>query len=235
MKNLVITGASKGIGKEIAKRFVIEGFNVFFCSSKKENVEKTEIELKSLNSKVNIYSAVVDLSRKEEIIKFAGLVKQKFSSINILVNNAGVFIPGKISDEADGVFEHMMNLNLAAPYHLIRELMENIKLAEKAHVFNICSTASIKPYMNGGSYCISKFGLLGFSKVLREELKDKNVRVSSILPGATLTDSWAGTDLPEERFIPAESIADIVFYTYQLPKEAVVEEILIRPQLGDLG
>lgn len=235
MKNLVISGASKGIGKEIAKRFVIEGFNVFFCSSKKENVEKTELELKALNPNVEIFAAVADLSRKEEIRKFAALIKEKFKNIHVLVNNAGVFLPGSISSEEEGVFEQMINLNLAAPYHLTRELMSHIKEAEKPHIFNICSTASITPYINGGSYCISKFGLLGFSKVLREELKDKNIRVSSILPGATLTDSWAGTDLPKERFIPAESIANIVYHTYQLPAEAVVEEILIRPQLGDLG
>ena len=98
----------------------------------------------------------------------------------------------------------------------------------------MCSVASIKAYPNGGSYAISKFALLGFTKCLREELKDKGVKVTAILPGATWSDSWAGVDLPQERLMPASDIADIIWGTYVLSDVAVVEELLIRPQLGDL-
>ncbi|HRB92355.1 MAG TPA: SDR family NAD(P)-dependent oxidoreductase, partial [Chitinophagales bacterium] len=87
---------------------------------------------------------------------------------------------------------------------------------------------------NGGSYSISKFALLGFSKTLREELKSYNIKVTSILPGATLTDSWAGVDLPETRFSKAEDIADLVYAITQLSALSVVEELVIRPQLGDI-
>jgi NADP-dependent 3-hydroxy acid dehydrogenase YdfG len=75
---------------------------------------------------------------------------------------------------------------------------------------------------------------LGFTKVLREELKDKGVRVSAVLPGATLTQSWDGVDLPKDRFIPAEDIASTIFSAYQMSPSTVIEEILIRPQLGDI-
>jgi short-subunit dehydrogenase len=98
----------------------------------------------------------------------------------------------------------------------------------------MCSIASIKAYPNGGSYAISKFALLGFSKVLREELKDKGIRVTAILPGATRTSSWDGVDLPDERFMKSEDVAETIFSAYSLSKRSVVEEILIRPQLGDI-
>ena len=90
------------------------------------------------------------------------------------------------------------------------------------------------PYANGGSYCISKFALLGMSKVLREEMKEQNVRVTSILPGATLTASWEGVDLPEERFMKPGDIAESVWSAYQLSDRTVIEELVMRPQLGDI-
>jgi hypothetical protein len=98
----------------------------------------------------------------------------------------------------------------------------------------MCSIASIKAYPNGGSYAISKFALLGLSKVLREELKPFGIKVTAILPGATKTASWDGVDLPDDRFMMAEDIAETVFAAYSLSSRSVVEEILIRPQLGDI-
>ena len=98
----------------------------------------------------------------------------------------------------------------------------------------MCSIASIKAYPNGGSYAISKFALLGFSKVLREELKEFGIRVTAILPGATRTASWDGVELPDDRFMKVEDVADTIFSAYSLSSRSVVEEILIRPQLGDI-
>jgi len=89
-------------------------------------------------------------------------------------------------------------------------------------------------YENGGSYCISKFALLGFSKVLRNELKEFGIKVTSVLPGATLTSSWDGVEIPEERFMPAEDIGDSIWDIYKLSDRTVVEEVVLRPQLGDL-
>jgi short-subunit dehydrogenase len=96
----------------------------------------------------------------------------------------------------------------------------------------MCSVASLAAYPNGGSYSISKFALHGFSKAIREELKSAGVKVTSLLPGATLTDSWAGVELPESRFMKTEDIADIIWDVSHLSIHTVVEEIVI--QLGDI-
>jgi short-subunit dehydrogenase len=106
--------------------------------------------------------------------------------------------------------------------------------AKDGYIFNMCSIASIMAYPNGGSYSISKFALLGMTKVLREELKPHGIRVTAIMPGATLTASWEGVDLPAERFMKPEDVAETIYTAYALSKQSVVEEILIRPQLGDL-
>jgi short-subunit dehydrogenase len=150
----------------------------------------------------------------------------------VLVNNAGYFVPGSVLDEPSGTLESMIETNLYSAYYTTRGLSNQIKTG--GHIFNMCSIASIKAYPNGGSYAISKFALLGFSKVLREELKPAGVRVTAILPGATKTDSWAGSTLPDSRFMKPEDVAEAVFSAWSLSPHSVVEELLIRPQLGDI-
>jgi short-subunit dehydrogenase len=105
---------------------------------------------------------------------------------------------------------------------------------KEGHIFNISSIAGITAYNNGGSYSITKHAMQGFSKCLREEMKPFGIKVTTILPGATLTASWAGVNLPPERFIKSEDVAEMIFSCYQLSPSAVVEELLIRPQLGDI-
>ena len=98
----------------------------------------------------------------------------------------------------------------------------------------MCSTASTSAYTNGGSYSISKYALLGFTKNLRQELKTEGIKVTAIMPGATWSDSWAGFDAPEERLMQARDIAEAVVAALRMSAAAVVEEIVLRPQLGDL-
>ena len=125
----------------------------------------------------------------------------------------------------------MIETNLYSAYHLTRALLPKVLQSQNGHIFNMCSIASIMPY---GAYAVSKHAMLGFSKVLREEVKEEGIRVTAIMPGATYTASWEGTDLPKNRFMKAEDIAQSVFDIYQLSDCTVVEEIILRPQLGDI-
>lgn len=235
MKKLaVITGGSQGIGKAIIQKLAEEGFSIATCARHQAPLEKLSREIKDLHPQITFMYQAVDLSHTEEVVSFAQAVREMALPVAILVNNAGLFIPGQIQTEEEGVFEKTLNTNVASAYHLTRALVGDMIARQEGHIFNICSTASITAYTNGGSYCISKFALLGMSKVLREELKPHRVRVTSILPGATLTQSWMGTELPEERFMPAEDVAAAVVGAYHLSARSVVEEILLRPQLGDI-
>ena len=110
------------------------------------------------------------------------------------------------------------------------------KMLEKksGHIFNLCSVASIQAYPNGGSYSISKFALLGLSKALREELMVHRIKVTALIAGATYTDSWSQSNLPESRFMKSEDIAQTVWDLYHLSENTVIEEILLRPMLGDI-
>jgi short-subunit dehydrogenase len=161
-------------------------------------------------------------------------VRSEADTIDVLINNAGSFIPGNISDEPDGALETMLDVNLASAYHLTRSLLPKMISARTGQIFTMCSVASLGAYPNGGSYSISKFALLGMTKNLRHELKPHGIKVTAVIPGAAYTDSWKSSGLPEQRFMEAEDIASMVYAATLLSPQAVVEEIVLRPQLGDL-
>lgn len=233
MKTIVITGGTKGIGRAIADIFAKDGgWRIVLCARNAKDLDNA-IEALSVNGN-DILAKSVDMSKKDQVLMFAEFVNAAVEEIDILVNNAGVFLPGEISTEDEGNLEMMMDTNLYSAYHLTRALLPKMKERQSGHIFNMCSIASRIAYPNGGSYSISKFALLGFSKVLREEMKPHGIRVSSILPGATWSNSWAGVDLPESRLMQASDIAKIVKAAYELSDSAVMEDIVLRPQLGDL-
>jgi short-subunit dehydrogenase len=128
----------------------------------------------------------------------------------------------------------MIAVNLYSAYHLTRKLIGSMMKQKSGHIFNMCSIASLNAYANGGAYSISKFALHGFSKNLREEMKPYGIKVSSVFPGAVLTDSWGDFDNSNQRIMEAQDIAKLVFAAAQLSPAACVEDIIIRPQLGDL-
>lgn len=226
---IVVTGGTKGIGRAIADRFVAEGFDAVICA---RSVESIPGPIKSTAPKLLPIAA--DLSTRAGVHVLLDFIRSLNRPVDVLVNNTGVFQPGQIHNEAEGTFEQLINTNVASAYHLTRGLVGGMISRRQGHIFMMCSTASITAYTNGGSYCISKFALLGMSRVLREELKPHGVKVTAILPGATLTASWEGTDLPEERFMKPEDVANSAWAAYSLSPSAVMEEILIRPQLGDI-
>lgn len=228
--SLLITGGTRGIGRAIVLRFLKAGFRVFTCGSTDNSVAALQAE----DGTGRLQVEKVNLEIKSELMAWISGIEKTCPALNILINNAGIFLPGGIETEEEGVFDRLINLNLAASYHVSRACLPLLRKAEKAHIFSVCSTASIMAYPNGGSYCISKFGLLGMTKVLREELKPAGIRVSSLILGAVETDSWAGAGLPAERFIHPEDVAETVFTAWSLPAGSVTEEILMRPQLGDI-
>lgn len=231
-KLIVVTGGTKGIGRAIIERFAIEKFDIATCA--RNESELFELQRSLHKYEIKSFVKVADMADKSSAIAFADFVVSLDRKVDVLVNNAGYFIPGSITTEADGVLESMINANLYSAYHTTRGIATMMKASKDGHIFNMCSIASFKAYENGGSYAISKFALLGFSKCLREELKSYNIRVTAVMPGATKTRSWEGADFPDERFMSAEDVAECVYSAFSLSKRSVVEEIIIRPQLGDI-
>jgi short-subunit dehydrogenase len=164
----------------------------------------------------------------------AGIANTPSGKIDILVNNAGNFVPGSTCQEEDGALEKMMDINLYSAYHLTRTLLPSMMEAKKALIVNMCSIASLSAYNNGGSYSISKFALMGYTKNLREELKPSLIKVMGVYPGAVMTDSWGDFDNSSQRIMEASDIANMILAASKLSAQAVVEDIILRPLLGDL-
>lgn len=230
--NIIITGATKGIGRALVELFATKGWNVAFCARTASDVEALQRDLQQRFPTQQFLGQAVDMSLKQPVLDFAQNVVNQWKTIDILVNNAGVFTPCRLSDPAnESAFIRMMDTNLYSAYYMTQAILPAMQAAQSGHIFNMCSIASFMAY---DSYSVSKFALLGFSKVLREELKTQHIRVTAVMPGATLTPSWDGVDLPKERFMQPEDVAATVWHCYELSKHTVVEEIVLRPQLGDI-
>ncbi|HZH65528.1 MAG TPA: SDR family oxidoreductase [Flavisolibacter sp.] len=232
--NAVITGASRGIGKALAQIFALHGYNLLLCSKTESHLLQTIEELKTAYPNVSVDGKALDIGNKTEAALFGGWVLNNTDSVDVLINNAGTFIQGNVTDESDGALEQMLNVNLYSAYYTTRAVVPRMKSQHSGHIFTICSIASLAAYPGGGAYSISKFALLGFTKNLRQELKEHGIKVTAVIPGAVYTDSWKGSGVAEERIMEAEDIAKTIFAASQLSPQAVVEEIVLRPQLGDL-
>jgi short-subunit dehydrogenase len=231
--NVVITGASRGMGKAIAMKFAKDAHTLFLCARTKETLEKTAAEIKTTFPSSTIHTFVADLSVKEEVTAFGKFCLQH-GSPDIVINNAGYYLPGNCIDEAEGTLDSMLQTNLYSAYYLTRVLVPEMIKRKSGHIFNICSIASLKAYKGGGGYSISKFALNGFSQNLRQELLPYGIKVTAVFPGAVMTDTWGDFDNSSNRIMEVSDIADMVYAATKLSKAAVVEEIVLRPQLGDL-
>jgi short-subunit dehydrogenase len=230
--NVIITGASKGIGKAIAKTFAANGHNLFLCSRNEVALYKTMEELGTQYPNITINAKAFDLSKNAK--EFGIWILELGIGVDVLINNAGLFEPGSVNDEPEGLLESQIETNLYSAYHLTRTLLSQMMQRKQGHVFNICSIAGLQPYKNGGAYSISKFAMDGFSKNLREEMKEHGIKVTTVYPGAVLTDAWGNFDNSKHRIMEAGDIAQMVYAASQLSAGACVEQIVMRPQLGDL-
>jgi NADP-dependent 3-hydroxy acid dehydrogenase YdfG len=223
---ILITGISRGIGRAIATRFHQAGYRILGCSRSEDSIRafKEDFPMAIVER--------VDLADKAQLKAFGQRMAQE--PIDVLVNNAGLFIPGGVTEEDDAVYETLMRTNMDSAYYLTKAIVPGMKARSQGTILNICSTASTMAYANGGSYAISKHAMLGFNRVLRQELKPHNIRVVALMPGPTYTDSWIPAGIPEERFVSPASIAELAWLAVSLPQGTVVEDLTVRPMLGDI-
>ena len=230
----VVSGATHGIGRAIAEKLLTEGFSIAVCSRNGKELDKLQAEWNECYPEASVIVYQADLSVKEEALSFANSVLSGFPQIDMLVNNVGTYFPGKLSEEEDGQLEELMGTNVYSAYHLTRRLLPAMKEAKRGHIFNMCSVASLKAYPNGGAYSVSKYALLGFSENLREEMKDQNIKITSICAGATETRSWEGSNVEPGRIMQPEDVAKMLWAAWSLSAGADVETIVLRPVKGDL-
>ncbi len=221
------------MGKAVAEIFAEAGHEVLITARNQSKLDEVAKEIVQRYPNSKVLGKAADMTIPEQVRAFGTWCLEQ-GAVDVLVNNAGIFEPGKLLDQAEGVLEGQLAVNLYSAYHLTRVIAPGMVLRGQGHIFNMCSIAGQRPYAHGGAYSISKFALNGFSQNLREELKPTGVKVTTVYPGAVLTDSWGDYDNATHRIMEPSDIARLIYTATQLTVGACVEEIVVRPRLGDL-
>ena len=228
-KNCLVTGAAGGIGKEIVKLLAEKGCNLFLTSKNSEKLQKfkNEIDTSFDGLKIEIESA--DLGNLDEINNLVKKVAEKFSSIDILINCAGIFQIKSLEESSIQDYENSFNLNVRAPFILCKEFSKKMIEKKWGRIINFGSSSSYSGFKNGSIYCATKHSILGLSRALNSELKSKNVRVSCISPASTKTDmAKISTDQDYNTFLDPKEVAEFVLFAISFDKELTVEELKLN-------
>jgi NAD(P)-dependent dehydrogenase (short-subunit alcohol dehydrogenase family) len=231
---IVITGASQGIGAAIAREFAreVRGVRLALVARNERNLARVAAACTKLGARA--MPLVCDVSDSAEVAATAGDVTRVFGAVDVLVNNAGAFAPRPFLEETVENFDRMLAVNLRSAFLVSRAFVPAMAARGRGHVFMMSSIAGLDAYPQATSYCAAKFGVTGLGAVMRRELRTKGVRVTTLYPGATWTPSWEKSGVKPERLMPARSIARVVVEAWRLGSDAVVEDIVLRPPLGDV-
>lgn len=229
--NILITGGSRGIGKAIAKELNRSGHNLMLVARNSANLDNTTRELLKSNNNVDSFSC--EVGNEEEIDKLVAYCEQKGFQPNILVLSAGIFIEGSLTNSKSNDFYETINVDLYHIYHTVKKFLPFLRMSENSKIIIIGSTASLEAYPVGALYGVAKWGLKGYAINLRKELMKENIGVTLINPGGTLTDLWDGEELEPNRLLEPSDIGKLISAILTLSPQAVVEELIVRPMLGD--
>jgi NADP-dependent 3-hydroxy acid dehydrogenase YdfG len=230
MRIALITGGSRGIGRAITRELHARGWKLFLVGQDPARIRSAATDLSSV-----IGSVAVDLGSGAT---GAEQVAREFTSISasldLLVLNAGIFIEEPLSAVHESTFARNMAVNLDANVYLTKALLPCLMRGTKPRVIIIGSTAAYEAYPLVPTYGVAKWALRGFALNLRHELRSSRIGVSFVSPGGTYTDMWAGAELEPNRLLEAHDIAHIVATIPELSEQAVVDEVILRPMLGDI-
>jgi NAD(P)-dependent dehydrogenase (short-subunit alcohol dehydrogenase family) len=232
--SILITGASQGIGAALARTFAreIKGCRLALVARNESKLRVVARACVKLGATAEIFEC--DVSDEAAVTQMAKAVKIQFGAVDVLINNAGAFTMAPFAETTVAEFDRLIAVNLRSAFLVTQAFLPAMLKQKKGDIFFMSSIAGLGAYPNSTAYCAAKFGVTGLAKVLREETKAKGVRVCCIHPGATWSPSWDGSGVKPERIMPAADIARAVLDVYRLGRNTVVEEIVLRPQLGDL-
>ncbi len=230
---VVVTGASQGIGRAIAEEFA--GRNdaqVALAARTRSKLETVAEACREKGGEAMVVPA--DVTDDASVTEMADTVQAEWGPPDVLVNNAGMFTYAPLDELTLEGFREQIDVNLTGSFAVTQAFLPAMRRRGAGHLFYMASVASIQAYPGNAGYCAAKHGVQGLARVVREETKEEGLRVTTVIPGATYTPTWDGVDLPEERFMPPTDVAQSVVDAYHLSDRTVMEELLLRPQEGDV-
>ena len=233
-KVVVVTGASKGVGKAIASAFAAAGAKVVLAARTRETLEQVAAELRESGAEaVAIPTDVTDVDAVQRLIE---QTLDAYQRVDILVNNAGIGHFGPVVDFAPDDWDTVLNSNLKAVYLCAKYALPPMLAQGSGQIINVLSIAAKVAFEASAAYCAAKAGALALTKVLAAEVRQQNIRVTAVLPGSVHTPFW--DDIPQhpdfEQMLKPEHVAGTVVSVCQQPLGMVTEEIVVMPPLGIL-
>ncbi|MEM0963065.1 MAG: SDR family oxidoreductase [Bacteroidota bacterium] len=229
---VLVTGASQGIGAAIADAFAERGAPLALVARSADNLSEVAERCRQWGGSAETFPC--DVTDDAAVEAMADAVRRWGGTPDVLVNNAGAFEPGGVVDTTPDQFRRQLEVNAVSAFLVTRAFLSGMLERGSGRILMMGSVASVRGYPGGAAYGAAKHAMLGLARSLREEVKGTGVSVTTLLPGATRTASWDGTDLPDDRFIPPEEVARVAVEVAMLSGRTVVEEVLIRPDAGDI-
>ncbi|MGH9686334.1 MAG: SDR family oxidoreductase [Candidatus Acidiferrales bacterium] len=226
-KVALITGASRGIGLAIAHRMVSMGARVGLCARDVERLESAANECKRAGSEAIAVPA--DVSRAAEVTKLIETTERQLGPVEILVNNAGVGYFGSIQNGSESNWDEVLDTNLKAVFLLSRAVVPGMIGMGTGHIVNIASLAGKNVFAGGGIYCASKWGLLGLSGCMAEDLRAHGIRVSAICPGSVATEFGFPGGRDPSKMLQPEDVAHAVAMILTQARQSFISEVSMRP------
>ena len=231
-KNCLITGATGGLGKQIAIELAKKNCNLFLTSME-ENLEELKQELEKQNNKIVIKYQHSDLRKDEDVNNLIRKIRGEFTPIDILINCAGENHRRSLSESTLDEFDSCMNLNVRAPFILCKEFSKDMMEKKWGRIINIASSSAHNGFKNAAIYCSSKHALLGLSRTLFAELKDSNVRTFCVAPGSMKTrmakeDEGLLAEHDYNTFLEPSEVAEFITKIISYDNEMISQEISVN-------
>ena len=226
-KVAVVTGASRGIGLAIAQRLGEMGAKLGLCSRDPKKLEAATQQLRAVASAV--FAMPVDVTRADQISSFVQAAQKSLGAIDILVNNAGVGWFGPTQDATEESWDSVLDTNLKSVFLMSKAVAPSMIERKTGHIINIASLAGKNTFKNGGVYCASKWGLMGLTGCMAEDLRQYGIRVSAVCPGTVDTEFSPHTGKDPAKLLQSEDIAHAVAMLVTQAPQSFISEVLIRP------
>ena len=224
----IVTGASRGIGLAVAHRLGTLGAKLSLCARDRQKLDSAADELRATGAAA-VFSAAVDVTHREQILAFVQDTEKALGAVGILVNNAGIGYFGATHEATEANWDSVLDTNLKAVFLASKAVAPGMIERRGGHIVNIASLAGKNAFAGGGIYCASKWGLLGLTECMAEDLRGYGIRVSAICPGSVATDFSPRGKKDISKMLQAEDIAHVVAMIVTQAPQSFISEVLLRP------
>jgi 3-oxoacyl-[acyl-carrier protein] reductase len=226
-KVALITGSSRGIGLAIARSLGRLGAKLSLCSRRADKLESAAAEMRGEGA--SVITTAVDVTRSNDIGMLVQKTEESLGAIDVLVNNAGIGYFGPFQGTSESDWDAVLDTNLKAVFLLSKAVAPGMIERRTGHIINIASLAGKNAFAGGALYCASKWGLLGLTECMAEDLRQYGIRVSAICPGSVATDFSPHAGKDARKMLQPEDIAHAVETIVTQSPQSFISEILLRP------